>query len=378
MRVSGAGGTASDISRPGEWGDLGLQIIYLIFTTRGPKSPADILSDVEHILNTKSDQMAMYGSPKTSFLLTLHPASPRLTYQIMEHAGVPVDEIVSTYDQSQDVYYAYILTRDKIREEKLQQALASNHNIKGSSSPEHKFITSNTVKTFQLIEAHPAFRLLMIHEASGNVHFNRWCNETVHRKSSFGYGRLKNKLGITTPTTKGIYVLHVGNRPKPFFYVGKADDIERRIKQHSDGEGAYCISGEHFTSVEPITKGSVDDMESWERNEVLTRMYEFGIDNVRGWMYTFKTMPVEQKVSAFDQICEKFDFCRKCGRNSHFIRDCHSLSTDLWTCGMELRPTYSAASAQDSSRRIAEAQQMVASAVEMVTAAARVLAGEGV
>jgi hypothetical protein len=215
----------------------------------------------------------------------------------------------------------------------------------------------------------------MIHEASGNVHFNRWLNETFHPKHSFGYDRLKNKLGFSTPTAKGIYVLRVDNRPKPFFYVGKANDIIHCIKQHTDGEGAYCITGEQFTRVEPITKGSVDDMESWERNEVLTRMHEFGIDNVRGWMYTLKTMPVEQKVSAFDQICEKFDFCRKCGRNSHFIRDCNAMSTDLWTCGMELRPMYSVASAQDSLRRIGLAQQMVAEAAEMVTAAARVLGG---
>ena len=120
-------------------------------------------------------------------------------------------------------------------------------------------------------------------------------------------------------------------------------------------------------------------MESWERDEVLTRMHEFGIDNVRGWMYTLKNMPVEQKVSAFDQICEKFDFCRKCGRNSHFIRDCHSLSTDLWTCGMELRATYGfvsqaanqqleaqQAAMEDAERRMAEAKHMVAEAMRVL------------
>ncbi len=120
-------------------------------------------------------------------------------------------------------------------------------------------------------------------------------------------------------------------------------------------------------------------MESWERNEVLTRMHEFGIDNVRGWMYTFRNIPVEQKVSAFDQICEKFDFCRKCGRNSHFVRDCGAMTTDLWTCGMELRPTYgmrqSSAEVQESARRMAEAKQMVDGAAQMVAAAARVLDG---
>lgn len=117
-------------------------------------------------------------------------------------------------------------------------------------------------------------------------------------------------------------------------------------------------------------------MESWERNEVLTRMHEFGIDNVRGWMYTFKNMPIEQKVSAFDQICEKFDFCRKCGRNSHFIRDCQALTTDVWTCGMELRPAYAGAnqgSAQETERRMAEVKQIMADALQ---AAARVLDGD--
>jgi len=172
-------------------------------------------------------------------------------------------------------------------------------------------------------------------------------------------------------TGKGIYVLRMNNSPKPFFYVGKADNIERRIKQHMDGEGAYCITGEPFTRVKPLTRGTTDDMESWERNEVLTRMYEFGIDNVRGWMYTFKTMTIEQKVSAFDQICEKFDFCRKCGRNSHFIRDCHSLSTDLWTCGMDLRPVYAGgnhavAALDEASRRMAEARAMIVSATHLL------------
>jgi hypothetical protein len=55
----------------------------------------------------------------------------------------------------------------------------------------------------------------------------------------------------------GIYVLSVENRPKPFFYVGKAEDIGRRIQQHLDGTGAACITGEPFTRVEPVTKGSL-------------------------------------------------------------------------------------------------------------------------
>ena len=56
----------------------------------------------------------------------------------------------------------------------------------------------------------------------------------------------------------GIYVLQVDSSPKPFFYVGKANDIVHRIKQHADGKGAYCIAGEPFTQIDPITKGIID------------------------------------------------------------------------------------------------------------------------
>lgn len=185
-------------------------------------------------------------------------------------------------------------------------------------------------------------------------------------------------------TNEGIYVLRLTNKPTPFFYVGKAINIEHRIAQHASGSGALCITGEPFERVEPVTKMSADDMESWERNEVLARMFEFGIDNVRGWMYTLRTMPLEQKLSAFDQICEKLDRCRKCGRGTHFVRDCHALSADLWTCGMELRTVYRGASTEVANaecqvalaeRRIAEAA--LADAERRIAEAARVLMTAG-
>jgi hypothetical protein len=163
---------------------------------------------------------------------------------------------------------------------------------------------------------------------------------------------------------KGIYVLQLDNRPTPFFYVGKATNIALRIQQHQDGTGAFCITGKPFTRVDPVTKGSTDDMESWERNEVLTRMFEFGIDNVRGWMYTLKTMPEEQKISAFDQVCEKFDRCRKCGRGTHFVRDCQALSADLWTNGMELRTMYPQGAGAQTLLQLADAERRIAEAAK--------------
>ena len=88
---------------------------------------------------------------------------------------------------------------------------------------------------------------------------------------------------------------------------------------------------------------------------MLARMYEFGIDNVRGWMYTLKTMPLEKKLSAFDLICENYDLCRKCGRGTHFIRECGAVSTDRWTGGMEIRSKYNGLSSMDQQTELDDA-----------------------
>jgi hypothetical protein len=61
--------------------------------------------------------------------------------------------------------------------------------------------------------------------------------------------------GQSLITNAGVYVLRITSRPKPFFYVGKAENIERRIQQHVDGVGAYCIAGEPFTREKLITDG---------------------------------------------------------------------------------------------------------------------------
>ncbi len=263
----------------------------------------------------------MYGYP-----------SPKISAVELNYIGILVDEVVSTVlpDSSKTVSFIHAIKR--VSEESMRNAL-DNVNINGFENLIYTIHNEDVI-----LEKHPYFRMLMIHESTGNPSFHTWFQ--AGRVINSGYKLLKKKALNNGSINKGIYVLQMDGRPKPFFYVGKAEDIERRIQQHRDGTGAFCISGEAFTRVETTTKGTVDDMESWERNEVLARMFEFGINNVRGWMYTFKTMPVQQKVSAFDQICEKFDRCRKCGRGTHFVSNCQAMSADIWTCGMELRPAY--------------------------------------
>lgn len=124
-------------------------------------------------------------------------------------------------------------------------------------------------------------------------------------------------------TGTGIYVLR--NQQTGSCYVGKSNNMQNRIQQHRDG------THERLIQERPLTTGSTDDLESWERNEVLTRMYRYGMDSVRGWRYTRKDyLTSKERQSARNDIMEKFDLCRRCGRNSHFANSCYARSPAEW------------------------------------------------
>lgn len=141
-------------------------------------------------------------------------------------------------------------------------------------------------------------------------------------------------------TNTGIYVLKFNDNVKPTYYVGKSKDINQRLAQHANGQGAACVSGRMFTRISPVTTGSFADLEGYERSEVLELMFRHGIDAVRGWKFTMKVMSLEQRLSAFDDVCERYDLCRRCGRGDHFVMECQALTTDRWTNGLDTRNMY--------------------------------------
>ena len=138
------------------------------------------------------------------------------------------------------------------------------------------------------------------------------------------------------PPPSGVYALQTMSGDAPTFYVGKSGNIAKRMQDHRDGMGTPYLGGCDVARVPLCTEGSVEDLESWERNETLQRMLVFGIDNVRGWMFTTRHLQPEERRAAFAQICEKNDLCRRCGRNSHFVSDCFAKSTAPWANGLPL------------------------------------------
>jgi predicted GIY-YIG superfamily endonuclease len=133
---------------------------------------------------------------------------------------------------------------------------------------------------------------------------------------------------------EGVYVLQASNGLQ---YVGKSNDIDSRICDHKQGDGAACLSGYgSLKEVSLMTTGSIHDLESWERSETLHRMKKYGISNVRGWMFTSSKLSKEETVDAFRQICEKFDLCRRCGRDTHFADSCFAVNVAVWAGGWKI------------------------------------------
>jgi hypothetical protein len=122
----------------------------------------------------------------------------------------------------------------------------------------------------------------------------------------------------------GVYVLK--SHTTGVSYVGKSLNVANRINEHRRQN-----INDVLTRETTVTLGSALDLESWERNEVLTRMYLDGMESVRGWRYTRRgRLTTDEKVAARNDIMEKFDLCRRCGRNSHFADKCFARSAAFW------------------------------------------------
>lgn len=150
------------------------------------------------------------------------------------------------------------------------------------------------------------------------------------RSAQFLLGRPPAKSGAE-PVEGGVYVLQKADGD---YYVGKSGNVQERLKQHAEGTGAACAKGK-CKRVPTITP-ACDDLEAWERSEVLARMRRHGIQRVRGWMYTNRELSEAQAEHAFSQVCEKYDLCRRCGGRGHFAKECKanagSSARPAWAC----------------------------------------------
>jgi len=123
-----------------------------------------------------------------------------------------------------------------------------------------------------------------------------------------------------------VYVLELENNK---YYVGKSNDKKKRINRHIQGKGCtWTKKYKPINEIKPITKPQQSFWELWETLEL---MKIYGVDNVRGSMFT-SPYPLlrDEKIMAAQLYCELYDLCRKCGEKGHFITQCKNDINAKW------------------------------------------------
>ena len=114
----------------------------------------------------------------------------------------------------------------------------------------------------------------------------------------------------------GVYVLKLSNNK---YYVGESDDINRRIWVHQNDNGSLWT---RRYKPEKRIKSLKNKRCLDELAQTLDMMNMYGIDNVRGSIFTKLTLDTVEKVMAAQLYCELNNLCRRCGGSGHYISNC--------------------------------------------------------
>ena len=109
------------------------------------------------------------------------------------------------------------------------------------------------------------------------------------------------------------------------FYVGKTDNPKRRFDEHINGSGSAWTRKYPPVALEK-TYQSTSPLD--EDTEVKKLMLKYGIGAVRGGSYNQVVLDDEQTRALKKEFWSAKNVCLKCGRNSHWAKDCRA-STDI-------------------------------------------------
>jgi len=136
--------------------------------------------------------------------------------------------------------------------------------------------------------------------------------------------------------TTNIYVLKLEQGK---WYVGKSDSPIKRYQEHMRGEGSVWTKLYSPVSLEKVIK----DVSPFEEDKITKEyMAKYGIDNVRGGSYCSKVLDSSQIDFLKREIRGAQNKCARCGRDSHFEKDCYattdingeSLDDEVWCCSV--------------------------------------------
>ena len=118
--------------------------------------------------------------------------------------------------------------------------------------------------------------------------------------------------------SSGVYRLQL-SRDK--YYIGKSNNIEKRIFYHKQDNGSLWTK--KYSVIERLSLlTDKTNSKFWELEETLENMYLYGIDNVRGSMFSRIKLTNDEKIKAAKLYCEMYDLCLNCGSKDHYISNC--------------------------------------------------------
>ena len=122
--------------------------------------------------------------------------------------------------------------------------------------------------------------------------------------------------------TTNIYILKLEQNK---YYIGKTDNIDKRILQHKNSSGSAWTKKYKYISTENIIL-NVSPFD--EDKYTLEYMEKYGIDNVRGGQYCKVILDDIDLYTINKTILYKDDCCYRCGQKGHFIKDCYNISEE--------------------------------------------------
>ena len=116
-----------------------------------------------------------------------------------------------------------------------------------------------------------------------------------------------------------LYVLELTNKK---YYVGKTTDVMRRYEEHKSGQGsAWTSKYKPLKLLECKPLQSIHD----ENNTTKDLMKKYGIEHVRGGIYTQMVLPSDVLSVLQREFQGTDDKCYKCNLAGHFTSQCTNI-----------------------------------------------------
>ena len=153
--------------------------------------------------------------------------------------------------------------------------------------------------------------------------FLKYINKLIYIFKVWKYERTFSLVFLLYKMNTTIYVLKLEDNK---YYVGKTSDIERRMINHVDG-----VASSWTKKYKPL--GIVEilhNMDAYDEDKyTLIYMDKYGINNVRGGVYVTEELNKYEILAIKKKLWSANDKCMRCGRNSHFIKNCYA-SKDIY------------------------------------------------